>query len=166
MDHSNSFLSPYKFLPMAQENKYLGKCSYVIMKLYVVCTYWKPLIEAYIMSTLNKPLFYRRSNEKNFPKLSPFASWPGVMIKPQWLDLSISRTNFHGPNDVRCIEVRLYVDFWMESFWPDQSLSVSRCLSLTVCVRACVHACVCVCDARSSAWSLRADWFKCIFKSN
>ena len=35
------------------------------------------------------------------------------MINPQWLELSISRTNFHGPKDVRAIEVievRLYLD--------------------------------------------------------
>ena len=36
---SNSFLSPYEILPIAQENKYLRKFSYVIVKLYVVCTY-------------------------------------------------------------------------------------------------------------------------------
>ena len=31
------FFSPYKILPVAQENKYLGICSYFIMELYVVC---------------------------------------------------------------------------------------------------------------------------------
>ena len=30
------------------------------------------------------------------------------MINPQWLDLPMSRTNFHGPKDVRAIELRLY----------------------------------------------------------
>ena len=39
MVNSNSFLSPYEILPLAQENKYLGKFSYLIMKLYVVCTH-------------------------------------------------------------------------------------------------------------------------------
>ena len=29
------------------------------------------------------------------------------MINPQWLELPISRTNFHGPSDIRAIEVRL-----------------------------------------------------------
>ena len=43
------------------------------------------------------------------PNLSPFASWPGAIINPQWLELPISRTNFHGPDDVRAIEVRLYI---------------------------------------------------------
>ena len=39
MGNLNSFLSPYEILPLAQENKYLGKVSYFIMKLYVVCTH-------------------------------------------------------------------------------------------------------------------------------
>ena len=30
------------------------------------------------------------------------------MINPQWLELPMSRTNFHGPKDVQAIEVRLY----------------------------------------------------------
>ena len=30
------------------------------------------------------------------------------MISPQWLELPMPRTNFHGPKDVRAIEVRLY----------------------------------------------------------
>ena len=36
MANSNSFLSPYEVLPIAQENKYLRKVSYFIVKLYVV----------------------------------------------------------------------------------------------------------------------------------
>ena len=40
VDDSNSFFSPYKILPIAQENKYLGILfSYFIMELYVVCTH-------------------------------------------------------------------------------------------------------------------------------
>ena len=39
MDDSNSFFSPYKILPIAQENKYLGFFSYLIIELYVVCTH-------------------------------------------------------------------------------------------------------------------------------
>ena len=40
MTNSNSFLSPYEVLPIAQENKYLGKFSYFIkVKLYVVWTH-------------------------------------------------------------------------------------------------------------------------------
>ena len=31
------------------------------------------------------------------------------MINPHWFELPMSRTNFHGPKDVRAIEVRLYV---------------------------------------------------------
>ena len=39
MANLNSYLSHCKILPIAQENKYLGKFSYFIMKLYVVCTH-------------------------------------------------------------------------------------------------------------------------------
>ena len=31
------------------------------------------------------------------------------MINPQWLELPMPRTNFHGPKDIRAIEVRLYL---------------------------------------------------------
>ena len=48
-------------------------------------------------------------NRKDFPKLQLFASWIGAMINPQWLELPMSRTNLHGPEDVRAIEVRLYL---------------------------------------------------------
>ena len=37
--NSNSFLNPYEILPIAPENKYLGKFSYFIMKLYVLCSH-------------------------------------------------------------------------------------------------------------------------------
>ena len=39
MANANSFLSPYEVLPIAQENKHLGKLSYFITKVYVVCTH-------------------------------------------------------------------------------------------------------------------------------
>ena len=39
MANLNSYLSPYEILPIAQENKYLRKFSYFIVKLYVVCTH-------------------------------------------------------------------------------------------------------------------------------
>ena len=39
VDNTNSFFSPCKILPIAQENKYLGIFSYFIMELYVVCTH-------------------------------------------------------------------------------------------------------------------------------
>ena len=39
MADSNSFLSPCEILPIAQENEYLRKFSYFIVKLYVLCTH-------------------------------------------------------------------------------------------------------------------------------
>ena len=44
---------------------------------------------------------------KKIPKLSLFASWPGIMINPQWLELPMSRTISYGPKDVQAIEVWL-----------------------------------------------------------
>ena len=38
VDDSNSFLTPYEILPIAQENKYLRKFS-IIVELCVVCTH-------------------------------------------------------------------------------------------------------------------------------
>ena len=32
------------------------------------------------------------------------------MVNPHWLELPISRTNFHSPKDVRAVEVRLYFE--------------------------------------------------------
>ena len=39
MANSNSFLSPYKILPIAHKHKYWENFSSFIMKLYVVCTH-------------------------------------------------------------------------------------------------------------------------------
>ena len=37
-----------------------------------------------------------------------YASWPGAIINPHWLELPLSQTNFHGPIGVQAIEVRLH----------------------------------------------------------
>ena len=76
------------------------KISYSIMKLYAVCTH------SWVHTAYN--LCVEKRNY--FPKLSLFATWPGATINPQWLKLPISRTNFHGPKDVRAIEVWLYLE--------------------------------------------------------
>ena len=55
-----------------------------------------------LTDTLNILVFYK--NIENIHILFP----PGAMINPQWLELPISRTNFHGPKDVRVTEVRLF----------------------------------------------------------
>ena len=47
-------------------------------------------------------------DQKETPKFSSFASLPWAMINPQWLELPISRTKFHGHKGVRAIEVWLY----------------------------------------------------------
>ena len=57
------------------------------------------------MSTLNIQSLCRIS--KKIPKLSLSASYTGAMIIPQWLELPMSRTNFHSPKDVQAI-VQVY----------------------------------------------------------
>ena len=106
VDDSNSFFSPYKILPIAQDNKYLG-IVFLFHHGIVCCVYSleSPLrgdSNAYTQHTI-----IMLKTEKNFPKLSLFASWTDVMINPQWLELPMSRTHFNGPKDVRAIEVRL-----------------------------------------------------------
>ena len=39
-----------------------------------------------------------------------YASGPGTIINPHWLELPLSRTNSHSPEGVRDIEVRLYTE--------------------------------------------------------
>ena len=56
------------------------------------------------MRTHNIPSCWRKS--KRYPY---YASWPGSIINLQWLELPLSRTNFHSPKGVRAIEVRLYI---------------------------------------------------------
>ena len=53
--------------------------------------------------------YYLFIDRKDNPKLFSFACWPDTTINPQWLELPMSRTNFDGPEDVRVIEVRLYI---------------------------------------------------------
>ena len=81
MANSNSFLIRYGILPITQENKYLGKFSFLSWNctLYVVCTHWKRLIEAFLMSTTI--CNYYVENVKDFPRLSLFASWPCAVVK-------------------------------------------------------------------------------------
>ena len=52
MANSNSFLSPYEILPLTQENKYIVKFSYLIMKLYVVCTHYRGDSNEYTQHTI------------------------------------------------------------------------------------------------------------------
>ena len=53
MAHSNSLLSPYEILPIVQENKYLRKFFYFIIKWYVECTHLNRPGETIFMSTVN-----------------------------------------------------------------------------------------------------------------
>ena len=54
---------------------------------------------------------------KDIPKLIPFILWPGTIINPQWLKLSMSSTIFHGPKDVQVIAVWLHYKIWQLCKW-------------------------------------------------
>ena len=69
MANSNLFWVPNEILPIVQENKYLGKFSYFIMKLYVVCNHQDCLTEVILMSTLNIQLLLKKLKKEKFPKL-------------------------------------------------------------------------------------------------
>ena len=114
-------LYPYEILPIAQETKEIQDVFFLFYNENICCVY-----------SLESP---RRGNfyleeRKNNPQLMPFVSWPGVMINPQLFKLPISRTNFHGPKDVRAIAVRLYVTFYLLS---------DSCHVFLVVVICCIH---------------------------
>ena len=106
MANSNSFLSLYEILPLAQENKYLGK-FFLFYHEIVCCVYSLESPHRGDSNEYTQHTIIVKERKKN-PKLLLFASYPGTMINPQWLELPMSRTIFYGPNDVRAIEVRLY----------------------------------------------------------
>ena len=56
---------------------------------------------------------YYVETRKDFPKLSLFASWPGALINPLWLELPIFQTNVHGLKYVGAIGVRLCYICWL-----------------------------------------------------
>ena len=53
----------------------------------------------------------------DIPKLFSFASGPGAMINPQWLELPQQRKQFHSSKDVHVIEVWLYTMVVVFSDW-------------------------------------------------
>ena len=68
-------------LPNTQENEYLRD----VLGIYF-----------FILSQTHSTYHYSIEDRNDMPKLSLFAFRPGAMINPQWLELSMSRTNFHG----------------------------------------------------------------------
>ena len=48
------------------------------------------------------------------------------MINPQWLELPMFRTNFHGPKDVRAIEIRLYSNLILNLTYIDSYVTFMR----------------------------------------
>ena len=101
MANSNSFLSPYEFIPIAQEREIFLFYHEIVCCVYSLESPHRGDSNEYTQHTI----FIEKI--KNVPKLLSFASWPVVMSNHQWLELPISGTNVHGPKDVRAIEVRL-----------------------------------------------------------
>ena len=69
-----------------------------------------------------------------------FVCWPCVMINLQWFKLPISNTTFHGPKDVRAIEVWLYIVYVnrlscrsSQCFNFDTSSRTARNIETTLC---------------------------------
>ena len=85
--------------------KYSRKFSYFITKC-VCCVY---SLESPLQGDSNEytqhTILCRRLID--FPELAIFASRPSAMINLHWLELPMLRKLFHGPKDVRAIEVRL-----------------------------------------------------------
>ena len=74
-------------------------------KMFVLCTHLDGLIDAILINTLDIPIFFYLTEDRNNSiNLSTSASWSDTMINPQWLELPLSRTS-HGPKDVWAIEV-------------------------------------------------------------
>ena len=105
MANSNSFLSPYENLRLAQENKYLGKFLFyheIVCCVYSLESPYRGDSNEYTQHAIDVKEIKQKS--LNYRYLLP-----DTMINPQWLELPKSRTIFYGPKDVRAIEVRLYV---------------------------------------------------------
>ena len=105
MANSNSFLSPYENLRLAQENKNLGKFLFyheIVCCVYSLESPYRGDSNEYTQHAIDVKEIKQKS--LNYRYLLP-----DTMINPQWLELPKSRTIFYGPKDVRAIEVRLYV---------------------------------------------------------
>ena len=112
MVNSNSFFGSYEILPMAPSRKQIFRDIFWFYHAIVCCVYslespHRGDSNEYKQHTITQHTI--TEDRKKNPELSPFASWPGVMINPQCFELPISRRNFHGPKAVRAFEVRLYI---------------------------------------------------------
>ena len=90
--------------------------------------------------------------EKKYQKIPPFASWPGAMINPQWLEQpisrfeqTISRTNFHGALAVRATKVRLYYFCFIQknsSFVTVGFICMSDTAAVSLCLVILASSCL------------------------
>ena len=127
MANSNSFLSPYEILSIAQENKYLAifhfyneivccvyslesphRCDSNVYTQHTVvcCVYSLESPHRCDSNEYTQHTIIEQNMEKKSLNYRVLLS--DTIMNPHWLELPMSRTNFHGPKGVRAIEVRLY----------------------------------------------------------
>ena len=98
---SNSSLSLLEILLLAQENKYLD----IYSRTYMLCGI--KIASSMRIQWLHSTYHYFNEDRKH---VLNYDHLPTGDIA-QRSELHMSRTNFHGPKDVRAIRVRLYVKF-------------------------------------------------------
>ena len=76
-------------------------------------------------------MFIIYSTEKISHNYLHYVSWYGTNNNPPWLELPLSRTNFHSPKGVRAIEVRMYLEkLYLQSTINSHSINIyERCPS-------------------------------------
>ena len=75
--------------------------------------------------------YYFIEGRKDIHKLSLFASRPGVMINPHWLELPVSRTDFQDPKDVWAIQKKVFQEFLSSlKFYCDVFDKLRRALAI------------------------------------
>ena len=99
------FYVPTDFFTITQENIYEG--NFLILLWNCMLCVLIRIASSRRFLWVHATYHYFVEDRKHFHKLSLFASWPGAMIKSHWLELPNTRTNFHGPKDVRATEVWL-----------------------------------------------------------
>ena len=70
---------------------FFGIHSYFILK-YMLCVFIR-IASSKRFWWVHSTYHYLKKDRNNIPKLFPFASRPGALINPQWLELPMSRTS-------------------------------------------------------------------------
>ena len=107
---SNSSLSPEENIQWLQIWDNLVWFFYILKTVYCVNSLESPQwgdcvnsLESPQWGDFNEytQLTFMLKKLKRYPY---YASWPGAIINPHWLELPLSRTNFHGPKGVESLK--------------------------------------------------------------